>query len=449
MERTYLIKPQLDEEYPIAVYGKGVYLFDSSGKRYLDAASGAVTANIGHGVEEIAAAMQAQAEKVSFVYRAQFSSAPAEKLAKKIAHLAPGDLNWSFFVNSGSEATETSMKIAIQYWQEKGMPTKNRILSRWVSYHGITMGALSMSGHPSRRARFTSLLQDFPDVPPPYCYRCPMGLDSGSCGNKCAKELDMVIRRIGAEHIAAFIAEPLVGAAGGSLTPPEGYYEEIKEICEHHNILFIADEVMTGFGRTGKMFGIEHWGVIPDIMAVGKGMGAGYAPIAAALVSEKVMEPILQGSKSIMSGHTLSANPQSCAASLAVLTYLEQKKIVEDVDAKGKYLKDKLLVMKVEFPFIGDVRGKGLLIGLEFVEDSASKKSFSKSLNITAFIVKKARDYGLLVYPAGAGMDGSSGDAVIIAPPLTVKREELDEVIELFRKVMKDVDLEIKSLVRG
>ncbi|PLR98876.1 aspartate aminotransferase family protein [Bacillus sp. T33-2] len=434
MDQSYLIKPALDETYPTIDYGKGTYLFDLEGRKYFDAASGAVTANIGHGVEEIIEAMHEQAKRVSFVYRSQFTSEPAEKLALKIAQHASGDLNWCFFVNSGSEATETAMKIAIQYWQEKGIHTKTKVLSRWLSYHGITMGALSMSGHPGRRARFTPLLENLPVIHPPYCYRCPYSLNAPACGHLCAKELEAAINRIGREYIAAFIAEPVIGAAGGAITPPDGYYKTLKEICERHEILFIADEVMTGFGRTGTMLAFDHWGIVPDIAALGKGMGAGYAPIAAALVSDQVMEPIMNGSKSIMSGHTLSANPQACAAALAVIEYLEKNDIINDVEFKGVYLKNHLDRLKAEFSFIGDIRGKGLLIGIEFVKNRQEKTPFPRTMRFTDNIVKTGRNNGLLLYPAGSGLDGISSDAVLIAPPLTVTKREIDELIVLLRK---------------
>ncbi|WP_071394498.1 aspartate aminotransferase family protein [Bacillus tuaregi] len=432
MKRSFLIKPMLDENYPIIDFGKGVYLYDIEFKEYLDASSGAVTANIGHGVKEIINAMKKQAKKVSFVYRSQFTSEPAEQLAQKIAELASGDLNWSFFVSSGSEATETAMKVAIQHWQEKGLKTKTKILSRWVSYHGITLGALSMSGHSARRERFTPLLEDFPTIHPPYCYRCPYNKTAPECGYLCARELETAIRRIGAEHIAAFIAEPVIGAAGGAISPPEHYYQIIKEICEKYQILFIADEVMTGFGRTGTMLACEHWNVIPDIVALGKGMGAGYTPIAATLVSDRVMEPILSGSKVVMSGHTLSANPQSCAVSLAVMNYLEQHDIMNMVPEKSQYLFTRLQKLKYQFPFIGDVRGLGLLIGIEFVQDDKQKLPFPRSFAFTKRVIKMAINNGLLLYPAGAGMDGIDGDAIIISPPLTITNEELDELIEKF-----------------
>jgi adenosylmethionine-8-amino-7-oxononanoate aminotransferase len=435
----------LDETLPIIDYGKGVYLYDTEGKKYLDAASGAVTANIGHGVQEIIEAMQEQAKKVSFVYRSQFTSEAAEKLAKKIADMTPGELNWCFFVNSGSEATETAMKMAIQYWQEKGIHTKTKVLSRWVSYHGITLGALSMSGHTGRRARFVPLLEDYPVINPPYCYRCPYNREAPTCGFLCAHELETVIKRIGAEKIAAFIAEPVIGAAGGAITPPKDYYKVIKRICEDNDILFIADEVMTGFGRTGTMLAMEQWDVIPDIVALGKGMGAGYAPIAAALASDKVIEPILNGTKAVMSGHTLSANPQSCAVSLAVLEYLEKNQIVKEVEAKSVYLKNKLEKLKSQFPFIGDVRGKGLLLGIEFVSDRSKKTPFPRNLMVTQKIISLAKEKGLLIYPAGAGIDSVNGDSIIISPPLTITKREIEELSSLLSQTFEDFSEHLKN----
>ncbi|EIJ78549.1 hypothetical protein PB1_13364 [Bacillus methanolicus PB1] len=432
MDPSFLIKPFLDAQYPMIDYGKGVFLYDKQGKKYLDACSGAVTANIGHGVEEIIDALLEQAKKISFVYRSQFTSEAAEHLAKKIAENSIGDLKWCFFVNSGSEATETAMKIAIQYWQEKGIHTKTKVLSRWLSYHGITLGALSMSGHTARRARFVPLLEDFPTIHPPYCYRCPYDLTAPECKYLCAKELETAIRRIGADQIAAFIAEPVIGAAGGAITPPKDYYKVIKEICEKNDILFIADEVMTGFGRTGKMFACEHWGIIPDIIALGKGMGAGYAPIAAALVSEKIINLIVNGSKIIMSGHTFSANPQSCAVSLAVLDYIEKNKLIEGVEGKSVYLYKKLKKLQKKFPFIGDVRGKGLLIGLEFVLNS-QKTPFPRNIRLTQTLIEIAQENGLLLYPAAAGTDGINGDAILIAPPLTITKREIDELVRLLQ----------------
>ncbi|WP_419886851.1 aspartate aminotransferase family protein [Neobacillus niacini] len=445
MERTYLIKPSLDDTLPMIDYGKGVYLYDREGKKYLDGASGAVTANIGHGVSEILEAMAEQAKKISFVYRSQFTSEAAEKLAEKISAITPGDLNWCFFVNSGSEAVETAMKMAIQYWQEKGIQTKTKVLSRWVSYHGITLGALSLSGHTGRRARFVPLLEDFPVINPPYCYRCPYSLEAPSCGFLCAQELEHAIKRIGAQHIAAFIAEPVIGAAGGAIAAPKDYFKVIKKICDDNDILFIADEVMTGFGRTGSMLAMDQYEVIPDIVALGKGMGAGYAPIAAALASEKVIEPILAGTKVVMSGHTLSANPQSCAVSLAVLEYLDRNKIVSEVESKGDYLIKLLHPLKNKYSFIGDIRGKGLLIGIEFVEDTANKTPFSRNAGVTPTMIALAKEKGLLVYPAGAGIDGVNGDSIIVSPPLTITKSEIEVLVQLLEETFEAFLKQMKS----
>ena len=443
MQQSYLIKPVLDIEYPTIDYGKGVYLYDKNNKDYIDGSSGAVTASIGHGVTEVINAMTEQANKVSFVYRSQFTSEAAEGLAKKLSEITPGDLNWSFFVNSGSEATETAMKIAIQHWQEQGIYSKTKILSRWMSYHGITLGALSMSGHVARRERFVPLLDDLPSASAPYCYRCPFGQTHPRCQLLCAKELERAIKRIGKDSIAAFIAEPIIGAAAGAVVPPGGYYEEIKAICERNNILFIADEVMTGMGRTGKMLAIEHWGVQPDIVALGKGMSGGYTPIATTLVSDKVMEPILLGSKMIMSGHTFSANPQSAAASLAVLNYIEKHHLVDRAEKIGSYLRKELIEVANRTSIIGDVRGKGLMLGIEFVENKNTKQSFSPIVKIANRVIKKAMGNGLLVYPANAGEEGITGDAILIAPPLVITKEEIDELIFRFKKSIEEVEKDL------
>lgn len=442
MKREHVIKPVLDHHYPTIQYGKGVYLYDDQGKAYLDGSSGAVTAGIGHGVQEIIDAMLEQANKVSFVYRSQFTSEPAEKLAAKLSELTPGNDYWTFFVNSGSEATETAMKIAIQHWQEKGRLGKNKVISRRMSYHGITLGALSMSGHVLRRRRFIPLLEDFPVVAPPYCYRCPLGKAYPTCNLACADDLETAIKRIGADHIAAFIAEPIIGAAGGAVVPPEGYYKKIKAICEQNEILFIADEVMTGIARTGAMFGMQHYEVEPDLMALGKGLSAGYTPMAAALVKDHVMEPILNGSKSIMSGHTYSANPQSAAVSLAVLTYIEKHQLVSAAEIKGRYLLAQLRQMADGIAIIGDVRGQGLLLALEFVSNRVDKRPFPYRSGVTSRIIERAFDKGLLVYPAAGAVDGE-GDAIIVAPPLVITEEEIDQLVRILDESIREVMAEV------
>lgn len=449
MNDSWLIKPAFDDVYPVAAYGEGVFIYDEHGNKYLDGSSGAVTASIGHAVPEIVEAVTEQARNISFVYRSQFTSQPAEKLAEKLNDLAFGadDPYYSFFVNSGSEANETALKIAVQYWQEQGMYQKHKIISRWTSYHGITMGALSMSGHTERRKRFAPMLEDYPGISPPYCYRRPTQESCAEFELKCADELDAAIRRTGAEQVAAFIAEPIIGAAGGVIVPSAEYYKRIKEICDHHQVLFIADEVMTGIGRTGKMFAMEHYGVKPDILTLGKGMSAGYAPIAAALIHDRVLEPIRKGSKAIIGGHTYSANPQSSAAALAVLTFIEKHQLVSRSAKSGEYLVNQLRNMALTTPIVGDVRGKGLLIGIEFVSHLFTKTPFPKHLNLTRLLVEKSRDKGLLIYPASAGIEGGDGDAIIVSPPLTINKQEMDTLVKLLQESIHEVqgDLMLKG----
>lgn len=445
MKRSYVIKPELEKIYPVISHGKGIYLFDQEGKRYIDGCSGAVTVSIGHAVDEVVEAMYAQAKEVSFAYRSHFSSEAVEELGAKLAEWAPGSLNWTFFVSSGSEATETAQKIAIQYWQERGKPTKNRIISRWMSYHGITMGALSMSGHVLRRKRFVPLLEDYPTISAPYPYRKPDGVSLEDYALQCANELETAILRVGPEQVAAFIAEPVIGASGGAVVPPDGYFQRIREICDKYEVLFIADEVMTGIGRTGKAFGIDHWGVVPDMITLGKGMSSGYTPMAATVVSDEIIETIKNGSGLIMAGHTYSANPQSAAVSLAVLKYVEKHSLFEKSAEQGAYLLERLQELAAELPLIGDARGLGMLCGLEFVKDKDTKEPFPLSHNVSGRVIAKAFEKGLLVYPAVGGLEGIAGDSVIIAPPLTITKAEIDELIGLLKGAVESVQQELRQ----
>ncbi|MBH0156058.1 aspartate aminotransferase family protein [Fictibacillus sp. 5RED26] len=443
MRKSHLIKPVLGSDYPVISHGKGIYLYDKDGKQYIDGSSGAITCNIGHGVHEVAEAMWNQANHVSFVYRSQFTSESAEHLAEKLAHYAPGDLNSVFFVNSGSEATETALKVAIQYFQEQGNMTKTKIISRWTSYHGITLGALSMSGHKLRRQRFTSLLEDFPAAHPPYCYQCPLKETYPSCGVKCADDLETSIQAIGPDQIAAFIAEPIIGASGGAIVPPDEYFGKIREICDKYNILMIADEVMTGMGRTGKMFAMDHWNVTPDIIAIGKGMSAGYTPMAATIVSDRIMNVIESGSKIIMSGHTFSANPQSAAVCLAVIDYMERNRLQENAEAMGQYLINHLQRLQWKYPLIGDVRGKGLLCGIEFVKDPITREPFEITSKVTDRLLSICFDNGLLVYPAVGGVTGFSGDSILISPPLNVTKEQITDIMEILDQSIGELTKEL------
>ena len=436
-----LIHPHLHRTPPRAVSSQGSYLVDEEGRRYLDGSSGAVTANIGHGVPEVLAAMRAQAETLAFAYRSQFSNAPAEALAERIGERAPGDLGWAFFVNSGSEATELALKLALQHWQERGRPEKVHVLSRDVSYHGNTLGALGMSGHALRRARFEPLLAKDATVATPYCLRCPLGLRYPECALACADDLQARIDALGADTVAAFIAEPVVGASGAAITPPIDYYGRIREICDANEVLFIADEVMTGMGRTGSLFAVEHYDVVPDLLVLGKGLGAGYTPISAVIAGDALMRPIAEGSGAVLYGHTLSANPLSTATALAVLDYLDAHDLVAKASERGAQLMAALQGLAQRHPLVGDVRGLGLLTGLELVAD-ADLAPFPAAEDVTGRLVRHAFERGLLIYPASGFLRGA-GDAVMIAPPLTVRAEEIDALTGMLDDALGALEQEL------
>ena len=450
----FVIHPSVEHAPPIAVRAEGLYLYDEGGRRYLDGCSGAVTSNIGHGVPEVLEAMREQAATLTFAFRSQFGNRPADALAERLGELAPGSLRWLFLVNSGSEATELAAKMALQHWQERGRPEKTHVLSRRISYHGITLGALSMSGHALRRSRFETLLAKDAQVATPYCLRCPLGLAYPSCALACADDLQARIDALGAENVAAFIAEPVVGASGAAITPPRAYYARIRAICDANEVLFIADEVMTGMGRTGAMFAVEHYPavepgpdreptgeLVPDLLVLGKGLGAGYTPVSAVLATDEVMEPIRRGSGSVLYGHTLSFNPLSAATALAVLDYVENHHLVENARERGEQLMNALNALATRHPIVGDVRGLGLLAGLELVADGALAP-FSPEANVTGRLVRHALERGLLIYPAAGALEGA-GDAVMIAPPLTIGAAEVDTLVGMVDGALSALEREL------
>jgi adenosylmethionine-8-amino-7-oxononanoate aminotransferase len=348
-------------------------------------------------------------------------------------------------LSGGSEATETAMKLAHQYHRERGKEGKYRIISRWISYHGNTIGALSMSGRTAWRREFTPYLQDFPKIHPPYCYRCPYGKSYPGCGIACAEDLERVITLEGAEGIAAFIAEPVIGTSAAGVTPPPEYYPRIREICDKHDILFIADEVITGVGRTGRNFAIEHWGVVPDIITTAKALSSGYAPLAAVLLHDKVYDAIAQGSGHMTQGFTYSGHPLCSAVGLAVLKYLKAHKLVENAARMGRLLLQRLETLK-RFPIVGDVRGTGLILGVEFVADQASKRPFPPAAGVTRRIVEGALAEGVMVVPGMSGMiDGAAGDHIQISPPYIFDEANVEQLVKALetaiQKVMREVPM--------
>ncbi|MBS7619266.1 aspartate aminotransferase family protein [Candidatus Bathyarchaeota archaeon] len=420
--------------------GEGVYVWDDVGRRYIDGSSGPVCVVIGHGVREVAEAVARQMSKISFAHSSHFTTDSVIECADKLAKFSPYSLKHVFFASGGSEATETAAKMARQYHLERGENRRYKIISRWQSYHGNTLGALSMSGNIPRRRNYVPMLLDFPHIPPAYCYRCWFKKDRESCDLECAWALEKEIKSTGAEYVSAFIAEPIVGATLGTVPAPEGYFQIIREICDKYGVLFIADEVMTGFGRTGKNFAIEHWGVEPDIIATAKGISSGYIPLGAVIASEKVFTAF---KNPFVHGHTYGSHPVACAVGAAVLDYIEKNHLVQRSEELGKYFLDKLQSLK-DSESVGDVRGVGLFSGLEFVKDKSSKEPFDAEVRFNQKVLERCFNNGLLVYPGFGSVDGVKGDHIQVAPPLVVSKSQIDEIVQILGKSVIEAEAELK-----
>ena len=430
--------------YPKISHGKGVYLYGDDGKIYMDGCSGSAVANIGHGSEEVAEATAEQIKKIAFTHLSRFTADPIEKCAEKIAEWAPGDLNYVYFVSGGSEATETALKMARQYFIERdGKSCKWKVISRWTSYHGNTLGSLSMTGITSRRKIFDPMLINFPKINQAYCYRCPYESKYPDCGLECAYELEKEILRIGEENVSAFIAEPVIGSAAPGVHPPKEYFKVIREICDKYDILLIIDEVMAGYGRTGKKFGIDYYDIVPDIMTTAKGMSSGYSPLGATIATEKIFKTIMvDGSGEFVHGHTYGGNPLSSAVANCVMRIIERENYVENASVQGEYLMSRMQDL-YQYPIVGDIRGKGLMIGLEFVKDQKTKEPYEASVKVRSLMMLNALEEGLVIYPGGGSVDGVRGDHILIAPPISITREEIDKLYEMLKaavqKTMKDL----------
>ena len=428
------------KQYTEVDRGEGIYLYDIEGKRYIDACSGAAVSNLGHAHPRIIKAMAEQAQKVAFSHLSRWTSRPIKELASLVAGLAPDSLNKLYLVSGGSEATESALKMARQYYLERdGKSGKYKMISRWKSFHGNTIGALSMTGD-KRRKKFTPLLLDFPHIAPAYCYRCPFGKNQETCGVDCALDLERVLKTEGADSVAAFIAEPVGGAACGAIVPHKDYFTIIRQICDHYDILLIDDEVMAGFGRTGSMFAIEDWGVIPDLICVAKGMSAGYSPLGGVIAKEQIYNTFMQGSGVFVHGHTYGGNPLSAAVAVEVVQTVIDDKLVENSRNVGEYLLSKLKDKLLPFWYIGDVRGKGLMQGVELVRDKITKEPFPAALGIAEKLTVTLMKHGVVVYPGSGQADGENGDQFLLAPPLIITKDQADELTEALVSGFKEFE---------
>jgi adenosylmethionine-8-amino-7-oxononanoate aminotransferase len=443
--RSSVFRRSFRKEFPSAVRGEGVFVWDSAGNKYLDLAGSAAVNLIGHGVPEIAAAMAEQAAQLEFVHTSQFTTPIAEEYAAELLAFAGKHFEGGavYFSCGGSESVETALKLARQYQVEIGQSRRHQILSRHQSYHGSTLGALSVSGNKRRREMYLPMVREFPHTGMPYCYRCAFDCSDGcrNCGQQYAVELE---RAIEASHgeAAAFIFEPVSGATLGAVVPPPGYLQSIAEICRENGVLLIADEVMTGMGRTGRNFAVEHWDVKPDILVTAKGLSSGYAPLGAVIASKEVVDAIDAGSGAFLHGFTYNAHPISLAAGRAVLHHLGTRMLVEAADSTysgtpAAIFKEALETLLDEKP-VGDVRGIGLLWAIEFVADKSTKRPFPPAQGFSGRVGAAALKRGLLVYPMQGSVDGTAGDHILLAPPAVITQEQVPWSVDQLASAIRE-----------
>jgi adenosylmethionine-8-amino-7-oxononanoate aminotransferase len=431
MTTTHVFHRQLHSTPPVAVSGSGVWLTDASGKRYLDACGGAAVSCLGHGHPDVRAAMHAQIDQLAYAHTSFFTTAVAEELADQLVRTAPAGMSHAYFVSGGSEAMEAAMKMARQFFVETGQPQRSHFIARRQSYHGNTLGALAVGGNQWRRAPFAPILIEATHVAPCYPYREQLASETPEqYGARLAQELDATIQRLGPDSVIAFVAETVGGATAGVLVPAPGYLKAVREVCNKYGVLLILDEVMCGMGRTGTLHACEQEGVVPDLMAIAKGLGGGYQPIGAVLVQEKIVAAMSAGSGFFQHGHTYLGHPVACAAALAVQKVIERDGLLAQVRESGARLEGLLRGALGAHPNIGDIRGRGLFWGIELVQDRATKAPFDPALRLHARIKREAMSRGLMVYPMGGTVDGRYGDHILLAPPYICSGPELALIVQ-------------------
>jgi len=439
--RPGVLYRDLNAERPTIVRGSGVYLYDSDGRRYLDGSASASVVGIGHGRTEIWEALAEAGDAVTFVYGSSFTHPWQEKLAHRILELAPANMAAVYFTSGGSEANESAWKLARQYFVETGKPQKYKAIARWQGYHGVTLAALSLSGRTDWRRLFSPLLLPVTHIAPPYAYRCQYCAQQTGCTLACADDLERAILHEGPETVALFIAEPVIGTSVPGVAPPADYYARIREICDRYDVLFVADEVLCGYGRCGRPFAIAEWGVEPDIVTLGKAIASGYAPLAAMVVSERVRKGLAEGTGKFVHGLTYSGMPSSCFIGLAVHEIMRREGLFTRAGEIGSLLRDKLIGLAAHHDMIGEVRGRGLLYGVEFVADRRSRSPFQRSHGIGRRVVEGMRARGVIVAPGITAGDGRrGGDQIQISPPFTIREAEIGVLIGALDEVLTEID---------
>jgi adenosylmethionine-8-amino-7-oxononanoate aminotransferase len=436
-----------DRSFPVITRTDGIYLFDSEGRRFIDGSGGSsVVTLIGHGVESVARVMHEQAQQFSFYPAHAFTNQPFLDLSDLVVSMAPGGLkdNSRVWVTcTGTDATDDAVRLARQYWVEVGKPSKYQIISRWQAFHGNNIAVAGFSGLTVRRKIFQPMYIDSPHIPPAFCYHCPFEKSYPECKLLCARALETTIRQYGPENIAAFIAEPVVGAALGCVPAPDGYFQAIRDICTRYDILMIVDEVMTGWGRTGRMWGIDHWGVTPDIIATAKGMTAGYTPLSAIIARDDIWAALEKNHSPFKAGHTLNANAPSCAGAIEVIHYILDNNLCEASHQRGEQALAGLRAMMDSHPILGDARGLGMMFGFEMVRDRATREPFPPSMKLSARFEQLAFERGLIVYPCTGAVEGALGDMILLAPPLVTSAAQMDEILSILESCLSALEAEI------
>ncbi|SPA56954.1 aspartate aminotransferase family protein [Cupriavidus taiwanensis] len=437
---THVFHRNPRQQLPVAVAGQGIELIDSTGRRYLDASGGAAVSCLGHGHPRVIEAIKAQLDSIAYAHTSFFTTEVSETLADTLARAAPGDLDHVYFVSGGSEAVESALKLARQYFVEVGQPARRHFIARRQSYHGNTLGALAIGGNAWRREPFLPLLVPAHHVSPCYAYReRQAGETDAQYAQRLADELDAKIQDLGPETVAAFVAETVVGATAGAVPPVGDYLKRIRAVCDKYGVLLILDEVMSGMGRTGYLFACEEDGVVPDIVTIAKGLGAGYQPIGAMLSTRRIYDAIVGGSGFFQHGHTYIGHATACAAALAVQRTIAEDKLLANVLARGEQLRQRLREALGDHPNLGDVRGRGLFVGVEFVSDCDSKATLDPALKTHARLKSAAMQNGLLVYPMGGTVDGVHGDHVLFAPPFICTPRDIDNIVDRFAVAVQSV----------
>ncbi len=431
MGTTHVMHRHLRHTPPVAVRGQGVWLEDAAGRRYIDASGGAAVSCLGHGHPDVLAAMHRQIDQLAYAHTSFFSTEVAEQLAEQLVRTAPAGMSHAYFVSGGSEAVEAALKMARQYYLEIGQPERSHFIARRQSYHGNTLGALAVGGNEWRRRQFAPLLVDVTHVSPCYPYRDQReGETPEQYGQRLARELDETIRRVGPGKVLAFVAETVGGATAGVLVPVPGYFKAVREVCDRHGVLLILDEVMCGMGRTGTLHACEQEGVVPDLLAIAKGLGGGYQPIGAVLAQGQLVEAMSAGSGFFQHGHTYLGHAVACAAALAVQQVIERDGLLQKVQRGAQVLQALLAEKFAKHPHVGELRGRGYFWGVELVAERAGKTPFDPARRLHARVKSEAFARGLLVYPMGGTVDGRYGDHILLAPPFIVTDDELALIVE-------------------